>query len=312
MRIQVAEGDASGSGCDCQLVGQDIEVEFLACPGRPLQRVSEFHSTDNCPTDFSASVEPSELTLWTCEDRTLRFVLEGTNEDGSQCRLSMPSRPVVGGDSGVVDLVDTGADSYRLTGRGEGSVDIRFTSLVLKDTSVSVRADVVSLESRWRVSEEGSQTCRALGETYREHDGGSGPVRTRAKDCRRIIVSTPSFAGDTAMAGPLTKTGNPSRPFTFKLSPNDPDRTIDCVTFMQSNGRNIQFGEPFCPDGGCQALSCTEDIDVEGRIGPARKARIGTDTRWNFRASWLQPLGDQIVTVNARCDGGSEAVINRR
>ena len=54
------------------------------------------------------------------------------------------------------------------------------------------------------------------------------------------------------------------------------------------------------------------DIDVEGRIGPARKARIGTDTRWNFRASWLQPLGDQIVTVNARCDGGSEAVINRR
>ena len=312
MRLQVAEGDVSGSGCDCQLVGQDIEVEFLACPGKPLQRVSEFHSSENCPTDFSASVEPAELTLWTCEDRSIEFSLAGTNDDGTECRLSMPTRPVVSGDSGIVELVDTGADSYRLTGRKEGSVDIEFASLVLKDTTIGVRADVVSLEARWRAVERGSQTCRVAGDSYGESDSGAGTVRTQVADCERIIFSTPTFSGDTAMAGPLTKTGNPSAPFTFELSPNDPTRTVDCVVFMQSNGRSTSFGEPFCPDTVCQALSCTEAVDVEGKVRSAKSEKISTDSEWDFRASWLEHREDGVFDMSARCTGSSDTAIKRK
>ena len=312
MRLQVAEGDVSGSDCDCELVGQDIEVEFLACPGKPLQRVSEFHASENCPTDFSATVEPSELTLWTCEDRSIEFSLAGTNEAGSECRLSMPTRPIVSGDPGIVEVVDSGADSYRLTGRQEGVVDIEFASLVLKDTTLSVRADVVSLAARWRAVERGSQTCHVAGEAYQENDSGAGTVRTQVDDCERIIFSTPTFEGDTAMAGPLTKTGNPSAPFTFKLSPNDPARTLDCVVFMDSNGRSISFGDPFCPDTVCQALSCTEAVDVEGKVRSAKSEKISTDSEWDFRASWLEHREDGVFDMSARCTGSSDTGIKRK
>lgn len=312
MRIQVAEGDVSGSGCDCQMVGQDIEVEFLACPGRPLQRVSEFHSSENCPKDFSATVTPSELTLWTCEDRKLKFALQGTNEDGSQCRLSMPVRPVVAGDRGVVKLTDLAADSYRLTGQRAGSVEIDFTSLVLKDTRLKVRAEVVELEGTWRATESGSQTCTVAGESFRESDRGSGPVRLRISDCRRVTISTPTFEGDTAFSGLLSKTGNPSAPFTYSLTPKDTGRTLDCVTFMRSNGRAIAFGEPFCPEGGCTALSCNETMTVSGRVGSARSKRAGNDTEWDFRASWLQRVEDDVVTMSGRCRGSSETTLRRQ
>jgi hypothetical protein len=312
IRVQVAEGDVSGSGCDCQMVGQDIEVEFLACPGQPLQRVSEFHSSENCPKDFSATVTPSELTLWTCEDRRLKFALEGTNEDGSQCRLSMPVRPVVSGDRGVVALKDLGADTYQLTGQREGSVEIDFASLVMRDTRLKVRADVVELAGNWRATEAGSQTCTVAGESVRESDRGSGPVRLRVSNCSRLTISTPSFAGDTAFAGALEKTGKPSRPFTYSLTPNDPERTLDCVMFMQSNGRAISFGEPFCPEGGCQALSCRETMTITGRVGSAASARSDSDTEWDFRSSWLQRTEDDVVTMSARCRGSSETVLRRR
>jgi hypothetical protein len=312
LRIQVAEGDVSASDCDCQLVGQDIEIEFLACPGKPLHRVSEFHSTDECPTDFVPKVEPKDLTMWTCEDRTLAFSLEGTNEDGSECRLSMPTKAAVSSGRHAVELVDTGSNTYRLTGRSEGHAEIDFSSLVLKDTALRVSADVVSLDGRWRVVEEGSQTCRIGADAYGESDSGSGPLQIKVKNCKRMIISTPNIDGDTAVAGRLTKTGNPSKPFTYKLKPNDPDRTVDCLQFMQSNGRAIGFGAPFCPDGGCQALSCTEKFDALGQVGPAARGRAGSETDWDFRATWRQRRGDEVVTLTGRCRGGSESVLTQQ
>jgi hypothetical protein len=127
-----------------------------------------------------------------------------------------------------------------------------------------------------------------------------------------VTISTPTFEGDTAFSGRLSKTGNPSTPFTYSLKPKDTGRTLDCVSFMRSNGRAIGFGEPFCPDGGCQALSCNETMTVSGRVGSAASERAGNDTEWDFRASWLQRVEDDVVTMSGRCRGSSETTLRRQ
>jgi hypothetical protein len=81
---------------------------------------------------------------------------------------------------------------------------------------------------------------------------------------------------------------------------------------MRSNGRAIGFGEPFCPDGGCQALSCNETMTVSGRVGSAASERAGNDTEWDFRASWLQQVEDKVVTMSGRCRGFSETTLRRQ
>ena len=213
-------------------------------------------------------------------------------------------------DGGVASIKDMPPNMARLTGKGGGTTNVIVTSVLGDDFSFNVPVNVKSLSGQWQTTENGEQTCKISDYEITETDSGTGPVQITVPipDCDRISFDV-GFPGVENPTGTLTKTGSMATPFDFHLQTNNSSGTLDCVIFTQTNGMDIEFGEPFCPEGAvCQALSCSESTTTNGSFYSAERptGEATAESSWTFNASWLQTIDDETTTESASCSGESD------
>lgn len=313
LRVRSSEGDTTGSQCDCQLVGQILEVKFLDCPGEPGQVITEFESSGNCPENLVGQITPWDPAIWACQDIDVEAQLTGVNEDGTLCELPLPVNWTVDTPE-VAQLEDTGANSARVSGLTEGTALLSAQSLVSPQFSVNTTLSVVALDGTWIVHETGSETCSIADFSWVETDSIAGPIRLATRRCDTISIDTP-IPGAAAIEGALRPTNDLTSPFSFSIADSS-SATADCVIFFDSLGWDIVFGDSVCnPEDTelieCIPRSCSENQNVSGRVYSVEEADAVGDNDWLFKAAWTElrrdPNSGQIIRteVSIRCEGDS-------
>jgi hypothetical protein len=317
IKVTSNSGDSVGSGCDCQLVGFELETEFPNCPGSPVFHDSERHSTENCPTDLRAEMTPIPR-LWSCQDFDVQTNITGTNENGSKCSMPLTSDWRTR-NYRIATIKEIAPNKARITGVGGGETIIMASSVLGDDFFISRHVKVRALESEWQATEEGFQTCTIGDQVVSESESGTGLVNievpfsdSRFQACDTISIDI-GYPGVSKLTGALANTGNLAEPLTFQLETINSSGTLDCVVFLESDGKDIEFGEPLCPTGAtCMALSCSESITTDGTILSSDRpvGEATGESSWTFSASWLQKLeGEtQTTTETAVCSGNSDFV----
>lgn len=303
-----AAGDATSTGCDCELLGSEIRTEFPLCPGSPLFYDSITHSSENCPEDLQAFITPAAMSMWACEGRDVKVELVGTNDDGASCNLPLPVTWSVANEA-VASVQETGPTTARVTGRDGGSTRIRAESLVGANFSLEAPVDVVAIDGSWTVEESGSQTCVESGDPTKwvEADTVTGTTRIETLGCALLKFEI-GYPGASDSSGTLTVTGKPERPIDFEVETDNPNTALSCVLLRDSNGAETDFGEAPCWEGdGCVILSCSDAITATGSLGPASMRRGTATSSWDFSMSWAQS-GE---TYSISCNGKSDLVFSK-
>ena len=323
IKITSDAGDSFSSDCEaCQLLGFDLTVEFLDCPGSPVFRDSERHASASCPSDLSTVIRPSKLTMWTCEDRGIVTKITGTKGDGSTCEMLPPANWNVTSE-GIVDFLDIPPNKARVTGVTGGTTSIKTTSPLGMDFSASIPVEIVDLEGAWEAGEEGEETCvvTTMGESVdiTESDFGSGTVQVSTPTCSAITFDV-SVPGVPPTTGELRKTGKFSEPFEFKLVRTNASDTIGCTVFKNSNGNDSDFGGVLCPGGAvCWNPSCSESTTDTGEFWAADnffEFDGEGKSNWSINASLLYTFPDdeedKVYKISASCNGDSKSKFRKK
>ena len=299
-------GDAFNSDCDCQLVGFDIEVTFPNCPGSPVFTDRESHSSENCPTDLTPTLDLPDLTQWTCETRTASVSLGGTNQDGTTCNMDIPLSWSAA-DQNIAEVVGSPiGTSATIRGIAPGGMTtLNAVSSVGNQFSFSAPLTVVDLSGPWFATESGSQTCVVDGNSETVMDEESGIVQVSVDNCAtvNIDIGVPDLDGSS---GPLTTTGDLLMPFTFDLDATMSSNTLACFVFFVTAGQDVDFGEPFCPSGAvCEPISCTETVTSDGVLNAAAFGSGASAADWTLNVAWSETIDGMTEMKSASCTGDS-------
>ena len=310
----------TGSQCDdCQIVGEEITVEFISCPGRPTQSAKFSESTSGCPQDLQLQINPPSAALWTCETGTLEATLDGTNRSGGACSFAAPVDWTVTANNSQASLTPRGVNEAEIRALQPGTATVEITSPLGAALGASSTVTFESVGGVWRESLlSGSEVCVTDGQATVENEGPSQfdieIVHSCSATTNSVQVSPRDFPQAAPFIGNLTETGDPQRPFVFDIGVTS-SQTPDCIVFTQSNGQDIVFGNaPVCPPGGpdCEAISCTETESATGAVSSARTRKLlGGTTDFTFAAAWdvLTPNPNTGGITRERrtiqCDGGT-------
>ena len=225
-------GDAFNSDCDCQLVGNNITIQFPSCPGAPVFVDNESHSSENCPSDLSASLSATDLIQWSCETRNVGVTLSGTNADGETCDMSIPlSWSVANQGVASVSQSPTGI-SASILGLAQGNTTLNAASTVGSQFSVSTPLSVIALSGAWSATEMGQETCTIAGEdpiTVQDSESAPVTVSAPAPVCDTITVNIDEVpAGLDGSSGPLDVRNDEAEPFRFDLDAIGASNTLGC------------------------------------------------------------------------------------
>jgi len=316
----------TGAQCDdCQIVGEELTVEFIACPNSPTHTSKFSESSPGCPEDLQLQINPSDPTFWTCETGKLDATLDGTNSDGGACSFAAPVDWAVTANDPQVTLnsKDPNEATVRALEAGTATVDV--TSPVWSALRASATVSFKSLSGLWQETLlSGSEVCVSDGQAIVEDEGPAqfniDVVQACSLQSNTLTISSPDIPTAAPFTGNLTETGEPSRPFDFNVTVSS-SQTPDCIVFMDSNGGDIIFGdEPVCPPGGpqCEAISCFETETANGKISSADTGKLQDgDSQFEFAATWDVLLPDpntgQITRErrSIQCDGTTTFIADK-
>jgi len=315
--VKSSAGDVASSDCDCQIVGEEIKVTFIDCPGSPSQTILETESSGECPTDLEGQLVPADPHIWECQTLPLTARLMGTNQDGSKCDLPSPVSWEITENPGIVNITETGPNTAAVKGLAEGATRILAKSVFGAGFSREALVTVETLTGPWRVEEVGEQTCTGGGETWTEDDAVTWNADIE-QNCESISATPNDIPGVDTYRGNLVETGNPEEPFSFSLSLPLSSNSADCRIFFASNGTDMGFGDPFCPPNdpnvSCAPVSCQESEDANGIVKSVDSGLMRGKNRWHFTATVDVTVRDpetgetETFRESVSCDGSSTVV----
>ena len=209
----------------------------------------------------------------------------------------------------LVKGLSPGTATVRATNDGGCGTQFAEATIVVEDNSVT---------GTWSVKVVGGeQSCSIDGDDFFEsiESGADGELIDLVQTGGSLTARYQAYPAATPYTGTISATGDPLRPYRVNLSV-DSSSTIDCILFFQTNGGELHYGQPICPENTaeqqwtCQATSCSEYEGITGYMLAGNAGFVG-ESSWEFdgrgNATLVEPPNDPVVFENVPIDCTGEA-----
>ena len=202
-----------------------------------------------------------------------------------QLVLSILSQPAPADPCGLYQTILSRVLSM-LPSLGDPTLEAHLRSRISQVDSQCISESLVGdwmEEPQWQAEICAFQQGREAGEIEEEEE--TEPYHFRvAQTGSQLHISFPDFPDDPTFTGRVRKTSSTTHPYRITASNSGAD-SLDCITFFQSGGFDLEFGVPICPSGsGCTPLSCQE-YQIVGASVQASGSRLAGTEYWTFAAS---------------------------
>ena len=208
-----------------------------------------------------------------------------------------------------------GTVTLKASYESECATQTAYATIIVQDNSVS---------GTWTVNVVGGeQTCDIDGDTFFDNieSGEGGELVDLEQTGLALTARYQAFPSATPYTGTISPTGDPLRPYRVQLSV-DSSNTIDCIMFLQTNGEELHYGQPICPEDTpeqqwtCQAISCSEYEGINGFFLAGNAGFVG-ESSWQFNgrgnAVLVEPPNAPVVftDVPISCTGEAQLIACR-
>ena len=212
----------------------------------------------------------------------------------------------------LIEGLAAGTVTVKASHEGECGTQVAEATVTVQDEGVA---------GTWNVKVvDGEQSCDIDGDDFWESidSGDDVEIVDLEQDGDSLTVSYQAFPTATPYTGTISPTNDPSRPYEMTLSV-DSSETIDCIKFFETNGAELHYGQPICPEDTeyyqwtCQARSCTENENIKVVVMAGNTGFVG-ETNWVFRgtgnAVYLEPPYEPVLYEDApiRCTGEAQLI----
>jgi len=288
--------------CQTQIASSQIDVcpEIALLPSFTAVEVDDTVQVDLVALDAAGDPMAADFTGAT---------FELNNEEYAEIALVVDYKTV------LVKGLAPGTVTLKATYRGECATQTAYGTIIVQDNSVT---------GTWAVKVVGGeQTCDIDGDTFFDsiESGDDVELLDLEQIGAALTASYQAFPAAAPYTGTIAPTGDPLRPSRVQLSVNSSD-TIDCIMFFQTNGGELHYGQPICPENTpgqqwtCQATSCTEYEGISGYMLAGNAGFVG-ESHWEFNgrgnAVVVEPPYDPVAFENVpiSCTGEAQIIACR-